>query len=183
MHATAPARPRAHAAPNAPTPPLLQPPCNAALVPVTLIGAAAGAAVVYSVEEGDAAAVRRKLLPRVRRHAARARDEVVALAEDVRRDAAALAREKERAARALAEEGRRLAPKLEQAAVEAERLLLPRIEAEIERGRREVERSLRELDGAEGRGGGGGGRRWHSGGSGERSLVRHFLGGGDSDSD
>jgi hypothetical protein len=162
-----------------PAPHRLAPP--SALVPVTLIGAAAGAAVVYSVEEGDAAAVRRKLLPRVRRHVKSARDEVVALTKDVRRDAEKLAAEKDRALRAVAEEGKRLAPKLEQAAVEAERLLLPRIEAEVERGRREVERSLRELDAAEGRHGGG--RRWHAGGGGERSLVRHFLGGGDSDSD
>lgn len=112
-----------------------------ALVPVTLLGAAAGAGAVYCVEEGDISAIRRKLLPSVRRHASRAADEAAALAAQVQRDAAQLSRENERAVRELARTGARLA-------AEAERTLTPALKREIEAGRRDVARGLQELEAA-----------------------------------
>jgi hypothetical protein len=43
-----------------------------ALMPLTLVGAAAGAAAVYTIEEGDIHAVQKKLLPKAKRHLERA---------------------------------------------------------------------------------------------------------------
>lgn len=169
---------------DAPAPqPLANP---AALVPVTLIGAAAGAAVAYTVEEGDITAVRRKLLPRVRARAAAARDEVAAVAADVRRDAERLGKEQQRALKAAAREAERLAPGLHAAAGEAERALLP-VAADL--GRRELQRALRELESSAAAAAGESDRyasrhghaRRHGGGE-EGALLRRFLGGG-SDSE
>ncbi|KAI8475012.1 MAG: hypothetical protein J3K34DRAFT_89209 [Monoraphidium minutum] len=115
-----------------------------ALVPCTLLGATAGAAVVYCVEERDAGAVGRKLLPSVRRHVTRAHGEVAAAAADLVGEAERLRREHARAVAALAREGERLAPALQEAAAEAERALMPA----VERGQREVGRSLRALEDA-----------------------------------
>jgi len=153
-------------------------PTNAtALVPVTMLGAAAGAAVVFTVEEGgDLSAVRRKLLPKARRHAARAGAEMMTVVQEVKREADKTVKEHERVIRRLQEEGKRLAPSLEQAAAEAERVLLP----VVERGRREVERSLRELEAGGARAAEGRGRRWDHGDS-DRSLVRRFIGGSESE--
>lgn len=39
-----------------------------ALMPLSLVGAAAGAATVYCLEEGDARALQTKLLPRAKKH-------------------------------------------------------------------------------------------------------------------
>lgn len=160
-----------------------------ALIPCSLIGAAAGAAVVYSIEEGDAGAVRHKLLPSVRRSVVRARDEVVAVAADVRQDAERLAREHERAMKALQREGHRLAPALEGAAAEAERSLLPGVRREFDRGRREVERSLRELEAAATGGASDGHHSHHHGArrrhqdQSNRALVRRFAAAADSGSE
>lgn len=41
-------------------------------MPLSLLGAAAGAAAVYSIEEGDACAVQHKLLPKARQGLQRA---------------------------------------------------------------------------------------------------------------
>jgi hypothetical protein len=166
--------------PNKTQPP--KPPSpKTALVPVTMLGAAAGAAVVFTVEEGDLTAVRKKLLPNMRRTATRAGAEMVTVVQEVKREADKAVKEHEKVIKRLQDEGRRLAPALEAAAVEAERALLPA----VARGRREVERSLREMEGGGGRewglDDGGRGRRDHHhqhGGGAERSIVRRFFGGG-----
>ena len=165
-----------------------------AFVPCTLLGAAAGAAVVCSLRDGDAAALRRRLR--------RAADEASAVAHQVRKDAKRVARDSERAARELTGH---LVPALAGAAAEAERTLAPALARELEQGRRGVARSLAELEAvaaaaardmehARGPGGGGGSaRHWRQqqqhghrhGGAGEpeteRSIARRFFLGGDRD--
>lgn len=114
----------------------------------------------------------------------RARDEVAAVAADLRAEAERLARKHERAVRRLARERERIAPALQDAAAEAERSLAPALKQSVERGRRELERSLRALEDAAatatGDGARGGGRRWHHGHA-DRALVRRFA--RDSDSE
>lgn len=154
---------------------------STAFVPCTLLGAAAGAAVVYSIEERDIGAVRKKLLPKLTRRVSEARGEVAAVAADVRREAQRAHRHHERALRQLQREGERLAPALEEAAAEAERALAPIVRREYERGRREVQRSLRELEeaaaavGDDGGRRGGRGGRWEQGAQSDRALVRRFA--------
>eukprot|EP00877_Chromochloris_zofingiensis_P010785 jgi/Chrzof1/5960/Cz16g21300.t1 len=115
-------------------------------VPATLLGAGAGAAVVYGVEQGDMWAAKKKLLPKVQRHIDAAHRQVSAVAADLQADVKDLTRRHAASTKQLHRQGHDAANRLllgiETAARDAERTVVPALERELRRGHHELQRAL-----------------------------------------